>query len=251
MTFTFYLGAHHREWLATSDVPLFVSRRELARGKKLPRARTPWALDSGGFTELSLNGRWTITAAQYATEVRRYRDEVGMLQWAAPQDMMCEPKMIERTGLSIDEHQRLTIENYIELRALAPELPIIPVLQGWSLGDYWRHQEAYELAGVRLAELPLVGLGTVCRRQHMTVVSGVVAALKADGLKLHGFGVKMQGLRAFAHNLASADSMAWSYNARRNPQDRIAGHTHKSCSNCIEWAMGWRREALDSIARAA
>jgi len=35
---------------------------ELApRLAKLPRAREPWALDSGGFSELSLHGEWTIT----------------------------------------------------------------------------------------------------------------------------------------------------------------------------------------------
>jgi O-acetyl-ADP-ribose deacetylase (regulator of RNase III) len=32
----------------------------------------PWALDSGGFTELSLHGRWKATPAAYVAAVRRY-----------------------------------------------------------------------------------------------------------------------------------------------------------------------------------
>ncbi len=61
----FYLGTHHASWLGRTDVPLFVSRRRLAGIRRLPRALGPWALDSGGFTELSMFGRWRTTAAQY------------------------------------------------------------------------------------------------------------------------------------------------------------------------------------------
>jgi len=69
-----------------SDVPLFLSRRWLAGRKSLPRARGPWALDSGGFTELSTYGRWTLTPVDYAAEVRRYAGEIGNLAWAAAMD---------------------------------------------------------------------------------------------------------------------------------------------------------------------
>ncbi len=254
-TMRFYLGVHHADWLATANVPLFVTRATLASRKTFPRAAAPWALDSGGYTELQRNGRWTISPAVYAAEVRRFRDEVGALEWAAPQDWMCEPIVIRGgtgddgrkyagTGLSVEEHQRRTIDNYLELRAIAPDLPWIPVLQGWSIGDYWRHAEDYEAAGVDLRALPLVGIGTVCRRQGTTMASGVLASLAGDGLKLHGFGFKLQGLRASALHLASADSLAWSYNARRNPP--IAGHTHKSCANCLEWALDWRTSVIES-----
>lgn len=244
----FYLGAHHPHWLAQAGVPLFVSRRALGRLKTLPRAVAPWALDSGGFSELSLHGEWRTTAREYVADVRRYSTEIGSLAFAAPMDWMCEPQMLVRTGFSIEEHQRRTVENYIELRELAPDLPFIPVLQGWSITSYWRHAEQYAAAGVDLASLPLVGVGTVCRRQHTTSAAALLGSLHADGLKLHGFGLKLTGLRAAAPYLASADSMAWSYNARRNPP--IAGHTHKNCANCMQYALQWRQDALDSIERA-
>ncbi len=144
--FCFYLGTHHAHWLEQTDVPLFLSRRTLAGRKSLPRAMGPWALDSGGFTELSMHGRWTLSAKDYAKEVRRYADQIGGLQWAAIQDWMCEPAIRDKTGLSVDEHQRRTIQSFIELKSIAPELPWVPVLQGWTMGDYMDHIDRYDKA---------------------------------------------------------------------------------------------------------
>lgn len=109
----FFLGFHHPHQLAHAGVPLFVSHRRLVTMKTLPRAIAPWALDSGGFTELAMHGRWTVTAQDYARAVARYRDEIGSLDWAAPQDWMCEPVMLAKTGLTVDEHQRRTIASVL------------------------------------------------------------------------------------------------------------------------------------------
>jgi len=97
----FYLGTHRPNWLARTNVPLFISDRQLRDRVKLPRSAGNWALDSGGFTEISLNGRWITTAADYAARVRRYSEEIGGLDFAAVQDWMCEPVMLQRTGLTI------------------------------------------------------------------------------------------------------------------------------------------------------
>lgn len=245
----FYLGAHHPHWLATADVPLFVSRRALDRRVSLPRARGEWALDSGGFTELSMHGRWTLSASDYAAVVRRFRDEIGGMAWAAPQDWMCEPPMLARTGLDVSEHQRRTVANFQELRSIAPDLPWIPVLQGWTMGDYWRCAELYDAAGFTLSDEPLVGLGTVCRRQGTAMAAALVASLAEEGIRLHGFGFKVTGLVGCGDKLASSDSMAWSYNARRHPP--IQGHPHKNCANCLEWALGWREDLLNRLDRRA
>lgn len=187
-------------------------------------------------------GRWTVDAHDYAKEVRLFRDEIGRLEWAAPQDWMCEPAVRVKTGLSVEDHQRRTIDNLLELRAIAPDLPFVPVLQGWSFGDYMEHVEAYASAGVDLTREPLVGVGTVCRRQGTLGVSNILAVLHSEGLKLHGFGYKREGLLRDAKYLASADSLAWSINARRNPP--LPGHTHASCANCLEWALAWRDEVV-------
>ncbi|RPE34957.1 deazapurine DNA modification protein DpdA family protein [Kitasatospora cineracea] len=248
----FYLGTHMSNWLATAAVPLFISRNRLKNRKTFPRAAAPWALDSGGFTELMQHGRWTITPEQYATEVRRYQDEIGQLDWAAPMDWMCEPWVIAGgqhgpltfagTGLTIREHQRRTVDNLLHLRAIAPDLPFIPVLQGWALDDYQHCADLYTAAGINLATEPVVGLGSVCRRQATDEITQIVRHFADQGLRLHGFGVKTLGLAEYGADLTSADSMAWSMDARRHQP--IPGHPHRNCANCPEWAMRWRSRIL-------
>ena len=246
----FYLGTHQPHWLRLTAVPLFVSIRRLRRLKTFPRAVGGWALDSGGFTELSTHGRWTVSAEQYVRETRRVVREIGMLEWAAPQDWMCEPIILDKTGMTVRNHQRRTTDNFIQLQQLAPEVPWRPVVQGWELGDYLRHVGLYDSSGVDLATMPLVGVGSVCRRQSTKQIGDVITNLSDLGLKLHGLGVKTGGLRRYGKRLASADSMAWSYAARYEPP--MAGHTHKNCANCLEYALAWRSslvgpERLDHV----
>lgn len=245
-----YLGTHQPSWLATVELPLFVSHRRLAHRRSLPRARVGWALDSGGFTELSLHGHWQTTPAAYIAAVRRYRDQIGRLEWAAPQDWMCEPDMLTRTGRTVADHQRLTVTNYLTLQDLAPELPFAPVLQGWELADYLRCAELYQRAGIDLTAVLLVGVGSVCRRQHTHPIAAVTGALAAVGLRLHGFGVKTRGLALYADHLTSADSLAWSYRARRAATDghRTPGCRHTSCANCPTYATAWHHRLTTRLA---
>jgi hypothetical protein len=239
----FYLGAHQPHWLWLAGFPLFVSHRQLARRRSLRPAACRWALDSGGFTELSIHGRWVTPPAAYAEAVAGYTERPGMLDFAAPQDWMCEPQMIARTGLSVREHQERTVANYLQLRSLAPDLPFIPVVQGWQLADYLHCVSLYESAGVDLAALPRVGLGSVCRRQSTAEIAVIVDTLARRGLRMHGFGVKTGGLHLYGHRLASADSMAWSYAARREPP--LPGCTgHINCANCLAYATRWRSRVL-------
>lgn len=250
---TFYLGTHQPGWLGWADVRLFVSDRRLREFKRLPVAAAPWALDSGGFTELSAHGTWNNgpTPAEYAHRVRRYGRAVGRLEWAAPQDWMCEPFITAKTGKTVREHQWLTVDNLLDLRELAPDLPFIPVVQGYTIDEYLRHIDFYRALGVDLTREPLVGVGSVCRRQGTAEIAELFTELHAAGLtRLHGFGVKALGFRQFGHLLTSADSMAWSYHARRRPpMAECLGH--KNCANCPRFALAWRGDLLASLGRAA
>lgn len=242
---TFYLGTHEAHWLWMHPVSLFVSYRRIRRrgeGTTLRPALAPWALDSGAFSEIQEFGRWTVPAHVYAEAVDRYAAEIGQLDWASPMDWMVEPHMVERTGLSVREHQDRTIASVIELRQLVGSTPVIPVLQGWTLDEYLDHVALYAEAGFDLAAEPIVGLGSVCRRQNSDEIAQITRELASGGLDLHGFGVKMGGFGRYARNLASADSLAWSWNARRHPP--MPGCTHKNCSNCIRWALRWRDSLL-------
>jgi hypothetical protein len=269
----FYLGTHQPQWLRDerfADVPLFISRRTLGRRRSLPDAATSFALDSGGFTELQMHGRWTMSAEQYAEDVQRYVRHYGKrLLWIAPQDWMCEPIVLaggraargiqfKGTGLTVEEHQRRTVINFVQLRALLGDR-VIPVLQGWKLADYWRCEDLYKRAGVDLTQYAVVGVGTICRRQGTNEATQIMSTLAASGLRLHGFGFKKLGLAKCSSFMASADSTAWSDTARQN-QMYLPGHNkpgpgrpkgHINCANCAEWALMWRDELLEDLKDAA
>ncbi|HSV39794.1 MAG TPA: hypothetical protein VLI04_13640 [Nocardioidaceae bacterium] len=244
----FYLGTHHANWLPRVPVPLFISQRTLARRRTLPRAAARWALDSGAFTEVATHGQYLTTPSQYVRAIRRYRDDIGLLDWAAPQDHMTEPWVLAKSLVAntIGQAQDWTVQNYLELRSLDDTLPIIPVLQGQRIADYERHVGMYALAGIDLLTEPLVGLGSVCRRQATDEIAEIIAQLSIE-LRLHGFGVKMSGLGAYGWMLASSDSMAWSYDGRRINPCPVKGLT--SCNNCVHHALSWRDKVLGKCER--
>lgn len=270
----FYLGTHKPQWLGFPEfehVPLFISHRELRTRKVLRRSRCLFSVDSGGFTELQKFGRWTVTPVEYVNALRRYQWQTERFCWAAPQDWMCEDVVINGgtlngmhfvgTGLSVAEHQRRTVDNLVELRALAPDLRIIPVLQGQTLEDYHRCADLYERAGIDLVTEPLVGLGSVCRRQATDEIGELVREFADAGLKLHGFGVKADGIALYGKYLGSADSLAWSLNARRDAHHRRVrglpasryGCSHGvtgdgACGNCPIFALHWRERVLARMA---
>lgn len=132
--------------------------------RSLPVALGNWGLDSGGFSELSMYGEWRTSPGQYAGEAQRYREQIGGMDFAAIQDWMCEPFILAKTGKTVLEHQERSVQSYLDLKALAPELPWVPVLQGWKIPDYLDHAAIYQRAGVDLGSLPRVGVGSVCRR---------------------------------------------------------------------------------------
>lgn len=185
----------------------------------------PWMLDSGAFTAITRHGRHRDEPVVYAAAIRRWA-RCGELVAAVSQDYMCEPFVRQITGLSVLAHQALTIRRYDRIRAaLGAEAPyLMPVLQGHLPQDYVRHLALY---GARLSSGMWVGVGSVCKRNGSPrEIAAVLRAIRdtRPDLRLHAFGLKTTALasaevRALLH---SADSMAWSYAARRegrNPND--------------------------------
>lgn len=175
-----------------------------------------WIMDSGAFTEISTHGKWRTPVEDYAKHIIRWAN-TGELQAAVAQDYMCEDFILERTGLSIEDHQRLTIERYRQLIALVG-VPVLPVLQGYSPTDYIQHVEDY---GELLKPGQWVGVGSVCKRNaNPDAIEHVLRSIKAlrPDLRLHGFGLKITALQngSVRDLLHSSDSMAWSFAGRKN-----------------------------------
>jgi hypothetical protein len=181
-----------------------------------------WIADSGAYTQVSQHGGYLTTPVEHAAEIRRVKGN-GKLLAAVAQDYMCEPHVLHRTGLTVADHQRMTIERYDQLTDAGTDgVYVLPVLQGWCAGDYADHVEAY---GARLPENAWVGVGSVCKRNTDPIrIMRVLYAIHdvRPDLRLHGFGLKSTAL-AFApirERLHTADSMAWSYAARKQGRDQ-------------------------------
>lgn len=211
----FFTGLHQPSDAQHFDAA-FVSVNRL-RGRKGPFQAQDWIMDSGAFTEVSTHGRYRHSVEEYAAEIKRWSSN-GNLLAAVAQDYMCEPFIIAKTGLSVAEHQRLTIQRYDDLLACdVGGVQIMPVLQGFAPGDYVQHIRLY---GSRLSFGQWVGVGSVCKRNgDIRMIEAVLRAIKQErpDLRLHGFGLKTTALssglvRTLLH---TADSMAWSFSARK------------------------------------
>ncbi|NCX94330.1 MAG: hypothetical protein EBX40_06620, partial [Gammaproteobacteria bacterium] len=177
-------------------------------------------MDSGAFTTVTTHGYYPASVAKYAGEIHRWKTCGNMLR-AVAQDYMCERFVLQKTGLTVREHQRLTLQRYRELIDLVPENLIMPVLQGFEPGEYVQHLRDY---GELFSPGHWVGVGSVCKRQgEPAEIYQVLKAIKDErpDLRLHGFGVKVTALDypAIREMLYSADSMAWSYSARKQGRD--------------------------------
>ena len=173
-----------------------------------------WIMDSGAFTEIAAHGDYRHPVSEYAAQIRRWKD-CGNLLAAVSQDYMCEAHMLK--GRSIADNQRLTIGRYDALLAEDTGVYIMPVLQGYAPADYVAHLAAY---GSRLAPGAWVGVGSVCKRNgDPKAIERVLLAIKTarPDLRLHGFGLKGTALGSglVCELLHTADSMAWSFAARK------------------------------------
>jgi hypothetical protein len=220
----FFTGLHQPSDARHFDAA-FISVNRL-RPRKSPLQVGDWIMDSGAFTEISTHGHYRHSVAEYAAEIRRWATNgSGRLLSAVAQDWMCEPFIVAKTGMSVAEHQRLTVERYDALLAEdTAGVYVLPVLQGFDPADYVRHVAMY---GDRLEIGAWVGVGSICKRNgDPRAVAAVLLAIKAarPDLRLHGFGLKTTALAdpLVRAQLETADSMAWSFAARRegrNPND--------------------------------
>lgn len=210
----FFVGLHQ-----PSDAKhfgaVFVSVNRLRR-RKGPFSVRDWIMDSGAFSAILRHGGYPDGVEEYAAQINRWKAN-GNLLAAVAQDFMCEPPLLARTGLTVAEHQRLTIERYDALLPLVDGVYVMPVLQGYSPEEYVDHIRQY---GERLKPGMWVGVGSVCKRNgDPAAIEAVLFAIKRErpDLRLHGFGLKTTALRSglVRELLVTADSMAWSFSARK------------------------------------
>lgn len=230
--------------------PVLISANALRRARRpgfmLPRASTfaglDVALDSAGFVAMFRYGGYPWSVAEYVRLAA-----AGPWRWWASMDYCCEPE-IARDRAEVRRRQVETVARLAECRAEAERvgasLPM-PVLQGWTPDDYAR---CAELVG----ELPpLVGVGSVCRR-HLGGPDGLLPVVERldrvleRGVGLHLFGVKGRAIELLRGHprVASVDSMAWDYAARRELREVGATVERRG-----EKLRGWYADQLAALGR--
>lgn len=218
---TFFTGMHHPN--DADKVPAaFISVNAVYKRKSAFPAKRA-VLDCAGFSKIKMHGGYPEPVEDYAAQIRKVRGWLGRrLLAAVSEDYMCEPEMLAKTGLSIEDHQRLTIERYDALLLCDTSgVRIMPVLQGYSPDSYVEHIRQY---GKRLVQRMWVGVGSICKRNaNYRSIEAVLRAIKKErpDLRLHAFGVKITALASqlVRDLIFSADSMAWSFGARYAGRD--------------------------------
>ena len=158
----FLIGMHQPEAMRVLPAA-FISVHRLRILKEGHRGATRWIMDSGAFTTIAAHGGYPEEPEVYAAEIRRWANNPGLLA-AVSQDYMCESVMLARTGLTIADHQRLTIERYDAIKASGTAgVYLMPVLQGYPLADYVGHIR--QQTASRLKRRAWVGVGSVCKTQ--------------------------------------------------------------------------------------
>ncbi len=218
----FFTGLHQPSDAQHFDAA-FVSVHRI-RKRKGPFAVGDWIMDSGAFSTILNHGGYPHPVTEYAEQIKRWSGN-GNLLAAVAQDYMCEAHMLKITGMTVEQHQLLTIERYDDLmRCDCGGVYVMPVLQGYTPSDYVTHLRMY---GDRLQPGAWVGVGSVCKRNgDPAAIEAVLQAIKNErpDLRLHGFGLKTTALSSglVRRLLHTADSMAWSFAARyegRNAND--------------------------------
>ena len=210
----FFVGVHHTDWLA--HIRGCVSVARLSRRKSLKAGE--WMIDSAAFGDLAKKGEHR-SVESYAETIDRLKG-FGDLAAAASQDFICDPYVRSKTGLSVEASISQTVGRFVRLRE-ATDAPLMPILQGWTVADYRRCLAAY---GDILKPGEWVGVGSlVSRSRRAGTIRDILAEVKSlrGDLRLHGFGLGLMSLNDAAVRglLFSADSMAWSYAARREGRD--------------------------------
>ncbi len=172
-------------------------------------------IDSGGFYSSMHTGKYTKSDDEYLQFIEKV-----MPEYFALRDFPCEPQLLKKQGLTVRQNIRRTVDNHIALIDKLPNYCInsepVPVIQGWTKGDYLGCLDAFKEQGLMSNYM---AVGSVCRRASVSIIQNIIVSIRDNipaWVHLHGFGIKLTALSDLAiwNALYSIDSGAWDYVAR-------------------------------------
>ncbi|WP_338929217.1 hypothetical protein WDZ11_22270 (plasmid) [Roseomonas mucosa] len=175
------------------------------------------ALDSAGFVAMARYGFYPWPVSDYIALAA-----AASWRWFSAMDLCVEPQ-IARDEAEVLDRIAGTVRLYGECLRMAGDRGIadrlVPVVQGWRPDHYLRCLDRLPDIG----HVPLLGVGSVCRRQTggpdgvLRVVDTLDRALGDAPARLHLYGVKSEAMHALREHprVASVDSQAYGQTARR------------------------------------
>ena len=182
----------------------------------------PFMMDSGAFAVILKYGKYPFTPDEYASGIEKWHPDIA---WTM--DYPCEPSVQERGGYNPKTAQELTMDNQIRLLDLNVDTQM--VVQGWEIPDYLANLDRIKEQGLLTEHL---GIGSICRRGQVKEIARIIRAVHnnvPEGIKLHGFGIKVSVLKDTdaKFELYSADSMSWAIEAFGKYENNGKGATGK------------------------
>lgn len=168
-------------------------------------------LDSGGFSFFYKSGDYEFKLYQYVNLAYELEPD-----YVAVMDYPCEPEVSRKKYKTNIERIHQTLDNALKLVDLAPELPWVMVVQGYTPAEYlW----CLDLIKERELVTKTMAIGSLCVRKKIGEAWKVIKLVKAElpgWVRLHGFGVDLRFLRNrnIFHALYSTDTAAWKMNNR-------------------------------------
>lgn len=206
MVVHFYIGIDRRWMFQIVSKPMVSFNAPAARTLPLHEKASSF-MDSGAFSVLKKHGRYPWSPDDFKRVIAKSGPT-----FFTQMDWPCEPSVRASTGLTVDDHIRLSVESAREVASWELEgSTFVPTVQGWRLQDYIRCAELLEAEGLWG---DYIAVGSVCRRGQVSSILAVARALKdfSPGLRLHGFGIKTNP--EVLAEFYSADSFAWCLRAR-------------------------------------
>jgi len=210
-----------------------------------------WFLDSGGYHHMATgSGSYENADAKYLDFIETHAPDVWALR-----DYPCEPDLLNALDRTVTTHQKLTLNNHLELMNLSENRDLpgrkVPVLQGWTVNEYL---EFYDRLKDQGAMTDYVGIGSICRRGQDREIAEIILSVADElpaGTDIHAFGIKGNVLRfrEVVNALTSADSGAYDFATSRGYDGESRFTWRDAAREWLNWTYELRQiietESLD------
>jgi len=179
--------------------------------RRPPKTINCLAIDSGGFTAAARWGDYPFTPKEYV-EWAKTISEGHELAFVAVMDYACERGVNRSVHATNLQRIKATVENTLRCFDAEPDFPWLPVIQGYTLDEYFTCIEMLEKEGLLR---PTMGIGTLCTRRPSEAAKVIVAiGRRLPEVRFHAFGLDMRAITPeTAYHLNSWDSYSWSWGA--------------------------------------